>query len=143
MNAMMFAFLLLAATASPAEEPVTLEFFVGQDTPVTGLDAVGGYEATVYRLDTLHALIGRIEKQLPADPAEEPQQALAALAALSPAERDGLREATEGLLRARYRYGLDRYPAVVLDGRAVVYGVTNLDRAVAIYRDWQAGEEEP
>ena len=140
MNSMMFAFLLLAATASPAEEPVSLELFMGRDTPITGLETISGHEVTVYRLDALHALIGRIEEQLPSDPTEEPQQARAALAALTSTERDGLREATEGLLRARYRYGLDRYPAVMLDGRAVVYGVTDLDRAVAIYRAWQRRE---
>jgi integrating conjugative element protein (TIGR03757 family) len=139
-NSMMFAFLLLAATASPAEEPMTLEFFVGQGTSVTDLEAAGRHEVAIYRVDALHALIGRIKEQLPTDPAEEPHQARAALLALTPAERDSLREATEGLLRARYRYGLDRYPAVVLDGRAVVYGVTDLDRAVAIYRAWQRRE---
>jgi integrating conjugative element protein (TIGR03757 family) len=34
--------------------------------------------------------------------------------------------------------GVDRYPAVVFDGEAVVYGVTDLTFALEQYRAWQA-----
>ncbi|MEA3275692.1 MAG: DUF1525 domain-containing protein, partial [Pseudomonadota bacterium] len=34
-------------------------------------------------------------------------------------------------------YGIDRYPAIVLDGQAVVYGVTDVGEALRHYRMWQ------
>ena len=36
------------------------------------------------------------------------------------------------------QYGLTRYPAVVFEqGQSVIYGVTNLNQAVNLYRLWQ------
>ena len=47
-----------------------------------------------------------------------------------------LTETVQGLMQAR-RYGLDRYPAVVFDGERVVYGITDLDAAWAVFVDRQ------
>jgi integrating conjugative element protein (TIGR03757 family) len=35
------------------------------------------------------------------------------------------------------QYGIDRYPAIVFDGHAVVYGVTDVQAATRIYEQWQ------
>ena len=51
-------------------------------------------------------------------------------------ESDAAQRAASGLLKAA-EYGIDRYPAVVFDGDAVVYGVTDLDEALRHYREWQ------
>ena len=37
------------------------------------------------------------------------------------------------------QYGVDRYPAIVFNGEAVVYGLTDLSNALDHYRTWQAG----
>ena len=50
-----------------------------------------------------------------------------------------LENAANGLLKAK-QYGIDRYPAIVFDGRAVVYGITDIQAATQRYRQWQAGE---
>ncbi len=41
------------------------------------------------------------------------------------------------------QYGVDRYPAIVFDGKAVVYGVTDVKAATRLYEQWrEAGEEQ-
>ena len=44
--------------------------------------------------------------------------------------------AAHGLAKAM-QYGVDRYPAIVFDGQAVVYGVTDVQTAIAHYRAWR------
>ena len=41
-----------------------------------------------------------------------------------------------GLVRAM-QYGIDRFPAIVFDGQAVVYGVTDLQVALAHHESWR------
>ena len=44
-----------------------------------------------------------------------------------------------GLTKA-LQYGVDRTPAIVINGSAVIYGVTNLVDAVHRYEAWREGE---
>ena len=44
--------------------------------------------------------------------------------------------AAEGLGRA-VGYGLDRYPAIVIDGAAVLYGTTDVAQAITRYQAWR------
>ena len=46
------------------------------------------------------------------------------------------KNAAFGLAKA-VQYGVDRYPAIVFEGRAVVYGVTDLVEALNRYEAWQ------
>ena len=39
-------------------------------------------------------------------------------------------------LTAARRYGIDRYPAIVFDARAVIYGETDLRQALRRYARW-------
>ena len=50
--------------------------------------------------------------------------------------------AAKGLVQAM-QYGIDRYPAIVFDGKAVVYGITDVRAATQRYQQWQAGEARP
>ena len=43
--------------------------------------------------------------------------------------------AAKGLMRA-LQYGINRYPAIVFDGQAVVYGVTDIETAARLYDHW-------
>ena len=49
-----------------------------------------------------------------------------------------VQNAAVGLAKAM-QYGIDRYPAIVFDGKAVVYGLTDLNSALDHYRTWRAG----
>jgi integrating conjugative element protein (TIGR03757 family) len=55
---------------------------------------------------------------------------------VDPEQLDALQRAASGLLKAA-EYGIDRYPAVVFDGHAVVYGVTDLYDAVRHFETWR------
>ncbi len=35
------------------------------------------------------------------------------------------------------RYGIDRTPAMVFDGQAVIYGVSDVDEAIERYTRWR------
>jgi integrating conjugative element protein (TIGR03757 family) len=52
--------------------------------------------------------------------------------------RSRMQSSAQGLAKAM-QYGIDRYPAVVFDGQAVVYGVTDLQAAIGHYQTWRAG----
>jgi len=58
---------------------------------------------------------------------------------LDRATSDSLRQSAVGLAKAM-QYGIDRIPAVVFDGQAVVYGVTDISAALAHYQAWQSGK---
>jgi len=49
------------------------------------------------------------------------------------------KDAAIGLAKAM-QYGVDRYPAIVVNGTAVVYGVTDLVDAAARYETWRRGQ---
>ena len=49
---------------------------------------------------------------------------------------DLARQSAAGLINAA-EYGVDRYPAIVFDGNAVVYGVTDIGEALRHYRKWK------
>jgi integrating conjugative element protein (TIGR03757 family) len=49
------------------------------------------------------------------------------------------KNAAIGLAKA-VQYGVDRYPAVVVNGTVVVYGVTDLVDAAARYEAWRRGQ---
>lgn len=38
-------------------------------------------------------------------------------------------------------YGLDRYPAIIFDQQAVIYGVTDLAEAIDRYRQWREDQQ--
>ena len=87
----------------------------------------------VYALDGLDKLAANLSDPLPTERKLARRTARARLGRLDPGQvdpeqLDALQRAASGLLKAA-EYGIDRYPAVVFDGYAVVYGVTDLDEA--------------
>jgi len=118
-------------------QAVEAEVFTASDLPVTQRAAVA--DVTIYRVDGLLAL-ERTLGELPGDPETAKRLALARLAGL---DQEALAEAAQGLVRAALHYHLDRYPAIVFDGRYVIYGVTDLALARRIYEAAQAGRRAP
>ena len=58
------------------------------------------------------------------------------------------RSSLDAELRAAYlplgtmmAYGLDRYPVIIFDQQAVIYGVTDLTQAVDQYRQWREDQQ--
>lgn len=107
-----------------------IEVFTTQALPVTGLVDAGARDVTVYRVDGLAALEAALSFDLPAAPEAARKEALRRLGALDAAQVARAREAVEGLVRAS-EYGIVRYPAMVIDGRHLVYGVTHVPEALS------------
>lgn len=119
-----------------------IEVFTASDRPVAGAPApVSGPrpkapEIRIYVLDALHHLESRLSGDLPGDPRQARRLAFERLQKIHETDRARLQQAAVGLARAAH-YGIDRYPAMVFDGHAVVYGLTDLEAARARYRRWQ------
>ncbi len=97
---------------------------------------------TVYYIDRIDRLQKELSKDLPADPVTAKQTALHRFQRMDNKLSHELENAANGLVQAM-QYGIDRYPAIVFDGNAVVYGITDIRAATQRYRQWQAGGARP
>jgi integrating conjugative element protein (TIGR03757 family) len=121
--------------------PSRLEIFTASDGPAANLQAVSASlkdsNIRVYWLDGIHRLEAELSQRLPADAQSAERAALKRLQHLDKDRRDGVAESARALARA-VELGIDRYPAIVIDGQWVLYGLTDLSAAVTLYRRWQA-----
>ena len=91
----------------------------------------------VYALDGIRQFETQLSSNLPADPDQSKQIALQRIQQLDEQAIAAIQNAAVGLAKAM-QYGVDRYPAIVFDGEAVVYGLTDLSSALDHYRTWRA-----
>jgi len=91
---------------------------------------------TRYDIDRISLLQQALSHGLPADPAQAKQRVLQRFQSMDATLDQPLENAGKGLAQAM-AYGIDRIPAVVFDGRAVIYGVTDIDEALAQYHRWR------
>jgi len=141
--ALRHAFLLLTfmfslnvcATELPFIEVITSDAY-----PISGVQSVQrqGFLVNVYNLDDGKHLVAEIGKHLPNNQA-------AAKKALEKRFKNRGAAAVKQQFMQAYRgvilstqYGLTQYPAVVFEqGQSVIYGVTDLNQGVNLYRQWQ------
>jgi integrating conjugative element protein (TIGR03757 family) len=129
--------------ADPVHRPIQTEVFTTTDHQVAPSSARGygsrwpAIDLQIYRLDGIQQFEEGLSGNLPTDPESARRAALQRIAQLDEQRTATLRSAAAGLAKAM-QYGLDRYPATVFDGQAVVYGLTDLDAALDHYRTWQA-----
>lgn len=95
--------------------------------------------ATVYVVDAMRQHMARLSAGLPRNPADAQQVARARLQALTAQDKEVLRAASTALVRAA-EYRIAKAPAIVFDGRAVLYGITDIEQARAIYRSWKTSK---
>ena len=132
---------LLFSAALQAGEPLTLEVFTAAEFPVSSRDdrRLQGATVTVYAIDGLDQFESTLSQNLPADADAAKAEALRRIGELDDARMAPAKDAAMGLAKA-VQYGVDRYPAVVVNGTAVLYGVTDLVEAVARYEAWRRGQ---
>jgi len=99
-------------------------------------------QATVYRVDGLRMLELELSQGLPADQAQAARVAQARMRGLGSALRERTQNAMRGLALARH-YGVDRMPAVVVNGQAIIYGVTDVAEALRHYEQAAARGHAP
>jgi len=141
---------LFASSAAQAEQGVAsqthiIEVFISADVPVTGEAAINrqpelkSSDLQIYKLDAIQ----QIETELSRDLASDPERAKSAMKEriqlLNADARAEMQNAATGMAKAM-QYGIDRLPAMTIDGQAVVYGVTDLHVALGHYAAWRAGK---
>jgi len=129
--AMWSIFAVTSATAAPVAQPVSVEVFTNTATYVP-IPASAPYSLQVYRLDAMVLIEEQLNQGLPSNE----HDALAALQRIEGEIRrkyqDQIINASNGMTLAIH-YRLDRLPAVVINRQAVIYGVPDVQQAVAIY----------
>ena len=129
-----------AASAAPEEvTPIRIEVFTAGDRPIqqpASDDIASLPPIELYEIDG----VTRLEAELSDGLADNPETARR-LVQERFGKIDGPRfdvacQSAAGLINAA-EYGVDRYPAIVFDGDAVVYGITDIGEALRHYRQWK------
>ena len=126
--------LVTANGAVSAGEYPTVEVFAATDLPVDTDFKADRVE--VYAIDGIERLEAELSRGLSANADAAKRSVQDRLGQLDEVQLPRVQRAAQGLARA-VQYGIDRYPAIVLDGQAVVYGVTDVNAALHRYRQWQ------
>ncbi len=124
----------LTASAAMGSEQPRIEVFTTARHPIATTDLPS---VEVYHLDAPAALEAKLSARLPRDREAAAQLASAEIQGTWRKSAETLTHAYQGLLKAR-QYSLQKLPAVVFEGQAVVYGVTGLEQALGDYRRWEA-----
>jgi integrating conjugative element protein (TIGR03757 family) len=121
-----------------AGDALVIEVFSTSEQPVAGAEheRLRTATITIYAVDGLERFESRLSEGLPADPDAAKAEALRRIQHLDDTRMVPAKNAGFGLAKA-VQYGVDRYPAIVFDGRAVVYGVTDLVEALDRFEAWQ------
>lgn len=128
----------LLTIASPAHAGADIEIFTTADYEIVlplpwAPYAQAGYRVVVFKLDDLGRIAEELSAGLPADPARAEAEAKARFAANGDALRRRAQRVSVGLERA-LSLKLTHVPAIVFNaGEAVVYGETNVARAITSF----------
>ena len=119
-----------------AEQPF-IEVITSDAYPVSGIPSIQrlGFSVNVYNLDDGKRLVAEIGKHLPKNQNAAKQTLEKRFKKMGEEQvRAQFMQAYHGMTLST-QYGLSRYPAVVFNhGESVIYGVTDLNQAVKLYR---------
>lgn len=133
---MLFGPLAFSAPAW-AGDALVIEVFTTSEQPIVGAEheRLQTVTITIYAVDGLERFESGLSEGLPADPDAAKAEALRRIQHLDDARMAPAKNAAFGLAKAA-QYGVDRYPAIVFDGRAVTYGVTDVVAALDRFEAW-------
>ena len=121
-------------------QPHVIEAFTSVKYPFVFARGIGndshGLDITIYEIDGIESIERDLSIDMPADPEKSKRIALDRIQHMDGQTRTKMHMAAQGLAKAM-QYGVDRYPAIVFDGQAVVYGVTDVETALAHYQKWR------
>ena len=137
-------FLALPASAALAEslnEPLRIDVFTTSTIEITGIELLQQQlvdtAIEVRSIDGIARIEAALGHGLSANAEVAERTALSRLTTFGSGERELLAQSSQALVLA-WQYDVRRYPAVVFDGRWVLYGVTNLEEAFAIFQERRA-----
>ena len=108
-----------------------VEVFISEKHAIVGADTATldsnsqQLAIVVYKINAIQSIERDLSANLPVEPQQSKQVVLHRIQNLGDQTRSRMQSAAMGLAKAM-QYGIDRYPAIVLDSQAVVYGVTDL-----------------
>jgi len=117
-----------------------IEVITSDAYPVSGIHALEqqGMIVKLYNLDDGKRLVSQLGVGLPHDQDAAKQVLGQRFKTRGNAAVKGQFMQAFEAVTVSTQYGLTRYPAVIFaHGQSVVYGVTDLSRALALYRKWQ------
>ena len=117
----------LAQVSVPPARTSPVEVFTNSGILLTNIG-----EAKVFYMDGLQQLQDALSQGLPGDPERAAEIARQRAKAMGSALQTRAMNSAEGMTRAAY-YGVNKVPAIVFDGRVVVYGVTDIAQARLLY----------
>ena len=120
-----------------------IEVIVSDAYPVTGIQTLNrqGIAVKLYNLDDGKRLLSQLATGLPHNQEAAKKTLQQRFQKMGDQTVKGrFIQAYQGVIVGT-QYGVTQYPAVIFDhGQAVVYGVTDLPRAVTLYHQWQAAQ---
>ena len=120
-----------------------IEVIFSDSTPVTGIQTLKrqGIAVKLYNLDDGKRLVSQLATGLPHNQEAAKKTLQQRFNKIGDqAVKGRFIQAYQGVIVGT-QYGVTRYPAVIFDhGPAVVYGVTDLPRALILYRQWKAAQ---
>ena len=124
---------------SNKENTPLIEMFTSSQASVYGVqrsNKVEGVEFTRYEINRIRQFLSELSEGLPKDAVQAKQLVLARFQSMDTTVSQQLENSGKGLAKVMH-YGVDRTPAVVFDGQAVVYGVTDVEQAIKHYTQWR------
>lgn len=130
----------LLSMPAQAGQKILVEAIHSDAFPLTGVEGLAGQgvEVKIYNLDDGRRLTTNLTIGLP------PNQKQAKASLEQRFKQQGMQAVKNQFMQAfqariaGLQYGISRYPAIVFNhGQAVVYGVTDLSRALEIYHEWR------
>jgi integrating conjugative element protein (TIGR03757 family) len=120
-------------------EKVYIEVITSDAYPISELNQIQkqGISVRIYNLEDGKRMVSQLEANLPkGEQAAKKAMALRIKKMGDHALKKKFSDAFQAIIIGT-QYGLTRHPAVVFNhGKAVVYGVTDLTRALTLYRHW-------
>ena len=118
----------------PAGGVSTVEVFVNSAMAVSAPPAPLAFELKVHRMDQLDMVTQGIDQQIPRGSEAEARRWVADNEARIKRQVQPAAIATANAITLANHYRLDRLPAVVINKRTVVYGITDVGAALQRYQ---------
>lgn len=130
----------LAMAQSQVTGVLTVEVFANSAMHITpATDAAVPYKLTIYRLDGLQRIEQELSQRLPQNEQAARQWLQANEARLKREVTPEAVHTANGFAMASH-FQINRLPAVLINRKLVVYGVTDVERAIALAGQSQGGQ---
>jgi integrating conjugative element protein (TIGR03757 family) len=105
---------------------------------------IGGVQPDIkiHNLDAVTNIEQRLSEGLPIDPVEAQTVAEQRITQIGRSQLDAELRSAYLPLGTMMAYALDRYPVIIFDQTAVIYGITDLRLATSKYREWLKEKQE-